>query len=202
MSIDLTVTDPPYFLPARHYSARSKWPRNMADLSILEGFFREVFIELRRIIKREGGIVVFCDGQSYPVFYSLLYPHWDRLIDVVWDKNELGMGTGFRRQHEWILVGWQSTSSMNGWESTVLREPRVRNDRIHPTEKPVPLLRRLIRLLSNHGDLVLDPFCGSGATGEAAIAEGRQFRGIELDAAYADRARKRTQQIQEPLTGI
>lgn len=189
MSIDLTLTDPPYFLPAQHYSARSRWPRSMADLSILEHFFRDVFAEIRRVSKPAAPIAVFCDGQSYPVFYSLLYPHWDRLIDVVWDKEEVGMGSGVRRQHEWIVIGSQAGWSMNGWERSVLRERRVGAKRSHPAEKPVTLLRRLVRLLSPCGGLVLDPFAGSASTGEAATAEGRTFHGIELDSAYATMAR-------------
>ena len=171
MSVDLTLTDPPYFLPAQHYSARSRWPRSMADISVLEHFYRDVFAEIRRVSRPEAPIAVFCDGQSYPVFFSLLYPHWDRLIDVVWDKNELGMGSGVRRQHEWVLIGWQG-GRMNGWEPSVLRVRRVGQSRVHPAEKPVALLGRLIRLLSPADGLVLDPFAGSASTGEAAIAEG------------------------------
>lgn len=189
MSVDAVITDPPYFLPAQHYSARAKWPRSMADISVLEHFFRDVFAECRRVLKPEGAIVVFCDGQSYPVFYSLMYPHWDRLIDVVWDKDEIGMGAGIRRQHEWMLIGW-SGGEMNGWERSVWREPRV-SGRTHPAEKPVPVLRRLIKLLVPERGFVLDPFCGSASTGEAAFAEGREFKGIELDPAYAAKARTR-----------
>lgn len=187
MSVDITVTDPPYFLPAQHYSARSKWPRSMADLSILEHFYRDVFAEVRRVSKPTAPVVVFCDGQSYPVFYSLLYPLWDRLIDVCWDKEELGMGSGVRRQHEWILIGWPG-GEMCEWIPSVLRERRVGISRVHPAEKPVPLLRRLIRLLAPPGGMVLDPFAGSASTGQAAFAEGREFTGIELDGAYAKRA--------------
>ena len=189
MSVDLTLTDPPYFLPAQHYSARSRWPRSMADISVLEHFYRDVFAEIRRVSRPEAPIAVFCDGQSYPVFFSLLYPHWDRLIDVVWDKNELGMGSGVRRQHEWVLIGWQG-GRMNGWEPSVLRVRRVGQSRVHPAEKPVALLGRLIRLLSPADGLVLDPFAGSASTGEAAIAEGRRFQGVELDPAYAAAGQK------------
>ena len=200
MSVDAIVTDPPYFLPAQHYSARSRWPRSMADISILEHFFRDVFAECRRVTKPEAPIVVFCDGQSYPVFFSLLYPHWDRLIDVVWDKDELGMGSGIRRQHEWVLIGWPG-GEMNGWEPSVFRERRVGVERVHPAEKPVALLRRLIRLLVPTGGVVVDPFSGSGSTGEAAFAERRSFRGFELDHAYAANAVQRAPSVQDSMFG-
>ena len=61
----------------------------------------------------------------------------------------------------------------------------------HPTVKPVALMRWLVRLVTQPGDLVLDPFTGSGTTGIACMLEGRRFVGIEMDPAYAEIARKR-----------
>jgi len=62
---------------------------------------------------------------------------------------------------------------------------------LHPTQKPLELLRWLIRTYSHAGQRVLDPFMGSGSTGEAALLEGRQFTGIEMDAQYFALAEKR-----------
>ena len=63
--------------------------------------------------------------------------------------------------------------------------------REHPTQKPVDLMRYLIRTYTNAGETVLDFTAGSGSTGVAAILEGRRFIGIELDPAYAEIARRR-----------
>ena len=63
--------------------------------------------------------------------------------------------------------------------------------RLHPTEKPVPLLRYLVKLLSNPGDLILDPFAGSGSTGEAAETAGRNAVLVERDSEYFDKASTR-----------
>jgi DNA modification methylase len=60
-----------------------------------------------------------------------------------------------------------------------------------PTQLPVAMLRRIVAVASNPGDLVLDPFCGSGSTGAAAIALGRRFIGIEKNPDYAARAARR-----------
>lgn len=57
-------------------------------------------------------------------------------------------------------------------------------DRAHPQQKPVPLLRWLIRTYSNAGDLVTDPYAGSGSTGAAAVAEGRLFRGWDVSPRF------------------
>lgn len=70
------------------------------------------------------------------------------------------------------------------------RRARKTADR-HPTEKPLSLMREIVALFSNPGDLVLDPFMGSGTTGVACIEEGRRFIGIERDPAFFDMARAR-----------
>lgn len=66
---------------------------------------------------------------------------------------------------------------------------------LHPTQKPVPLFAYLLRTYSNEGDLVLDPFMGSGTTGVAAVKEGRRFVGIEREPAYFDAACKRISEV-------
>jgi site-specific DNA-methyltransferase (adenine-specific) len=60
----------------------------------------------------------------------------------------------------------------------------------HPTQKPLALLDRIVRLTSKPGDLVVDPFCGSATTGVAAIQNGRKFIGIDQEAEYLDRIAK------------
>lgn len=78
-----------------------------------------------------------------------------------------------------------------------------KNDRgdgnTHPTVKPTDLMRYLCRLVTPPGGLVLDPFAGSGSTGKAAIAEGFQFTGIELDPIYAAIAEARIKAVQPGL---
>ena len=67
----------------------------------------------------------------------------------------------------------------------------------HPTQKPLALLQKLVKSYSNVGDVVLDPFAGSGSTGVAAILEGRKFIGMELDAEYHAVAFHRLKEAQE-----
>jgi site-specific DNA-methyltransferase (adenine-specific) len=62
---------------------------------------------------------------------------------------------------------------------------------LHPTEKPVSLMRELISLFSNFGETILDPFMGSGTTGVAAVKLGRKFIGIEIEPKYFDIACRR-----------
>jgi site-specific DNA-methyltransferase (adenine-specific) len=69
----------------------------------------------------------------------------------------------------------------------------------HPTQKPVELLDRIIRCSSNPGDLVLDPFCGSGSTGIAALGNQRSFIGIDVDIAHLELAKRRAKEWKSVL---
>ena len=73
--------------------------------------------------------------------------------------------------------------------------PSVRANDDHEAKFPVELPRRVIALLTNPGDIVLDPFMGSGTTAEAAIIEGRRYIGIEKSAEYVELARKRARAV-------
>ncbi|MEG1842395.1 MAG: site-specific DNA-methyltransferase, partial [Alistipes sp.] len=79
-------------------------------------------------------------------------------------------------------VAQSMTSGMN--EKTIIKQPRDHYATIHPTQKPVRLLERLLALTTKEGDVVLDPFAGSFSTGEACINTGRKFIGIEIDDEY------------------
>lgn len=69
--------------------------------------------------------------------------------------------------------------------------PVEHTDRVHGTQKPLPLLLRMVEQFTDPGDLVLDTHCGSGTTGVACLRLGRRFVGIERDAAMAETARER-----------
>lgn len=69
--------------------------------------------------------------------------------------------------------------------------PIERSDRVHPTQKPLALILRLVEQFTDPGDVVLDPFCGSGTTGVACLRLGRRFVGVERDPRYAALAHER-----------
>ena len=184
--VDAVVTDPPYFLPARHYSTRKEFPRSLCDLSILEHFFRDVFAEIARITKPTGVWYVFCDGQSYPVFFALAYRHARRSVPLVWDKQVAINGYSWRHQHELILFSeMENAPAVPTGDGDILTCRAVPvDDRDHPAQKPIDLLSRLIRKSTQPQSVILDPFAGSCSTGVACIREGRSFIGIEREPAY------------------
>jgi site-specific DNA-methyltransferase (adenine-specific) len=75
-----------------------------------------------------------------------------------------------------------------------------RREWLHTTQKPLPLMLELVELFTDPGDLVLDPFCGSGTTGVACLRLGRRFIGVEKDATYAAVARERLEAEARGLT--
>lgn len=84
-------------------------------------------------------------------------------------------------------------------ESSIISVVKNTYKSIHPTEKPVRLLERLISLVSDKGDIILDPFCGSGSTCDAAKNIGRHFIGVEIDAEYFTGAYNRMVSLFQPL---
>lgn len=84
-------------------------------------------------------------------------------------------------------------------EKSIISINRHAKNKYHPTEKPVRLMERLLKVSSDKGGIVLDPFMGSGATGLAALQNGRQFIGFEIDDEYFKTASKRLSTYQAKL---
>ena len=211
-SVDAIVTDPPYcsggFSEAQKKSAthqglrsetisegKAKW--FTSDAMTTSGFLflmRSVANQALRTLVDGGSLLCFCDWRMYPMLSGALESSGLRLQNmVVWDKGNAGLGRGFRPQHELIVhltKGVGSYSSNRG--SNVYNAKRVTaSHRDHPTQKPVALLRELVDVCCPEGGVVLDPFCGSGSTGVAAVEAGRRFIGIEREAEYVEIAKAR-----------
>jgi DNA modification methylase len=132
----------------------------------------------------------------------------------VWNKSNGGMGTFYRSKHELVFVwklgtaphlnnfelGQHGRNRTNVWDYAgvnTFRSDRMDELQMHPTVKPVALVADAIKDCSKQGDIVLDPFCGSGTILIAAERTGRKARALEIDPAYVDVAIRRW----EALTG-
>jgi site-specific DNA-methyltransferase (adenine-specific) len=199
-SIDLVLTDPPYFLPAKHYETRRLFKRNFGDLAILENFFRVVWEQFDRVLKEDGLLYIFCDGQSYPLFYYYSYFITRTVRPLIWDKKVSFNGYYWRHQHEIILFGVRAEKKkIPTGKGDILRFDAVKVDkRQHPAEKPLDLIKELLSLTTKN-DLVLDPFMGSGTTLVACKELGRQGIGIEINKEYCDIAVRRIKSTIRPL---
>lgn len=190
-AVGAVVTDPPFFTPAVHYQSRVKHQRSWGDMSILEAWWGSICTDLSRLCPK-GHVFVFCNGESYPAFYKAMFPKWEKLKCMVWDKGHVGLGRIFRNQHELII--WARSEGHYVTDDGKLRadvlcaKATPSADREHPVEKPTSLLTQLVEPTQG---VVFDPFMGSGSTGEATAQLGRKFIGIEIDRRYFDMACKR-----------
>ena len=191
-SVPLVVTDPPYFTPpAQFVSGRSHHRRSLANLSLLEHFYRDWFAALIPKLRSDASLYIFCDGQSYPLYYTYLYGYVKALRPLVWDRGTAINGYSWRCQAQYILFAQMPDApAVKTGDGDILRHKSVPvHLRRHPAEKPQDLLQRLVLKSSQPGDLVLDCYAGSGSTGQACISTGRSFLGFELDyGAYVDAA--------------
>jgi site-specific DNA-methyltransferase (adenine-specific) len=196
--IDCVITDPPFFMPATHYQSRTKWQRTWADTSILKGYWQRVVSMIAPRLNTTGHWLTFCNHESYPVFYPVFYGYFDFLKLLVWDKGHVGLGRVWRNQHELIIAArWDSSEFVEDGRlrSDVLKyKATPPSERQHPVEKPDNLLQDLLLPTTKPGQLVLDPFAGSGSTLSAAKAIGRRAIGIEQEEHYCRVAANRMSQ--------
>lgn len=136
------------------------------------------------------------------------------VAELIWDKIIPGPpGPGcWQYQHEYIQffvkqaipsarISGRGNMAARIRRGSILRYKRVNGAgiKLHPTEKPVALLQELVESSSRHGEVVLDPFMGSGSTLVAALIEGRRAIGIEIEEKYCEIAVKRLAQAVLPL---
>jgi len=162
----------------------------------------------------DGSIHYTCmDWRHMQEMLAAGYNVYTELKNVcVWNKSNGGMGTFYRSKHELVFV-WKSGTAphlnnfelgqhgrnrTNVWDYAgvnTFRSGRMDELQMHPTVKPVALVVDAIKDCSKQGDIVLDPFCGSGTIIVAAERTGRKARALEIDAAYVDVAIRRWEQL-------
>lgn len=121
----------------------------------------------------------------------------------VWEKNNATPNKYYMQNGEFILMlSKRPARNINNLgDKTIFRVPNIIGNKLHPTQKPVELMKRLIRNSTNENEVVLDLFMGSGSTGVAAMHENRKFIGIEKEQDYFEIAKNRIESAlkKEPL---
>ncbi len=208
--VDAIVTDPPYCsggvseasrTAAKGQGLRSDTIRKLGwfvgdnmGTAGLSSLLRSMAIRGLHILNPEGSMLVFCDWRMVPMLAPAIESAGLRYQNmVVWDKGQMGLGAGFRAQHEIILhYTAGSPKYHNLGTPNIIKSKRVATaDREHQTQKPTDLMARLIGVAAPLDGLVLDPFMGSGSTGCAAVEHGRNFIGIERSAEHFETACER-----------
>lgn len=192
---DMVFTDPPYNVNYAN-SAKDKLRgkhRPILNDALGEGFYDFLFDALALIMAHtRGAIYVAMSSSELDTLQSAFRAaggHWSTFI--IWAKNTFTLGrSDYQRQYEPILYGWPEGATRH-WcgdrdQGDVWQIKKPAKNDLHPTMKPVELVERAIRNSSRPGDVVLDPFGGSGTTLIAAEKCGRIARLIELDPKYVD----------------
>ncbi len=194
-AVDMVFTDPPYNV---NYANSAKDKLRGKDRAILndnlgDGFHAFLQAALTPMVAHcRGAIYVAMSSSELDTLQSAFRAaggKWSTFI--IWAKNTFTLGRAdYQRQYEPILYGWPEGGERH-WcgdrdQGDVWQIKKPQKNDLHPTMKPVELVERALRNSSRRGNVVLDPFGGSGTTLIAADKSGRIARLIELDPKYAD----------------
>lgn len=209
-SIDLILTDPPYNL-GQHSTGniplpgRSAMNNDVAEWDMVDFNPEEWAEEFIRILKPTGNLFIFTSYNQIGRWYNCLDHRFDTSNFMIWHKTNPApkiYKAGFLNSCEMIFTCWNkkhtwnfiSQAEMHNFlESPICMKPERLANPKHPTQKPIAILKKMIDIASNEGDIVFDPFMGVGSTGVAALNLNRRFIGVELDSNYFDAAKKRVE---------
>lgn len=223
--VDLVVSDPPYGIDGvvgdgrgaygrTHLSSggagaavitRSNDDRRIhsdKDLRVVN----ETFTLVRKQMSKNAWVALFYSCRITPKFFRdmSMFREDEYFGEIIWDKRTPGMGTQIRYRHENVAV-WRigspqpMTDCMSTVEYAALRGDKRSEGSSHPHEKPHKVMLNVVAPFP--GKMVLDPFCGTGSTGAAAVELKRGFIGIELSPKYFEIAlRKIEKALAQPVS--
>lgn len=220
-SIDLIITDPPYNL-GKNYG--NNHDSKAFDDYIL--FTKSWLSQAKRVLKPTGTIYVFMGVRFISYLYTILEQDLGFLFNswVVWHYTQgIGKTKGFSPRHDDILVFnkskefifnlddirvpqkyYRARNNMRGanpsdvWQFSHVHYCNA-NRQNHPTQKPEGLIERMVLASSNEGDLILDPFAGSGTTLRVCQQLNRNAVGFELNPEYVELTKNR---LNQPFNGF
>jgi site-specific DNA-methyltransferase (adenine-specific) len=187
-SVDLVVTDPAYESLEKHRAIGTTTRLTHSKSSSNNWFtvfpnvrFGELFDEVYRVLRRNTHFYLYCDAETMfvarPEAERAGFRFWKPLV---WDKKSIGMGYHYRARYEFILFFEKGKRRLNDLGvADVISVPRIH--RGYPAEKPPAVSEILISQSTEPGQLVVDPFMGSGSVGVAALSLGRRFLGTDIN---------------------
>lgn len=204
-SVDLILTDPPYNI-AKYSTGNINLPgrealnNDIAHWDMVNIEPKELLEDFKRILKPNGNIFVFTSYNQIGKWHEAFDSEFDTFQFFIWHKTNPApkiYKNGFLNSCEMIICMWNKRHTWNFtkqnemhnfFESSICMRPERLSDPKHPAQKPVKLLKHIINIASNKGDVVFDPFMGVGSTGVAALELGRKFGGCEIDEIYFNAA--------------
>lgn len=199
-SIDLIVTDPPYCFSKHNgklergenekcHSKTSLYNYNddSGECRIKEQFRREDiyrWLDMTTRLMKKMNAYVFCCEDQIPAYAEWAVSNGYKFAILIWEKS-LGIinKKRYAQNAEFIIRIYDLGTALNSVDNSEMYSRIIQAQSLHkkltPTQKPISIMERFIRLSSREGDVVLDPFLGSGTTAVAAKRLGRKYIGIE-----------------------
>jgi len=184
-SVDILYTDPPY-IPPQHSSTLTKYKKSLSEMGILENFYKRFIEKVDRVLKDDGIIIIYCNCDSYPMFYIHLYPYVKKMRCFIWDKISCSLGYTFRHQHEMVICGERmNMKCIKCGTGDIFKYKVVKaKEKDHPAEKPIDIHKHILQNIIGENRVVLDPFMGTGSIGMACKELDCDYIGIELEPEY------------------
>lgn len=205
-SVDLCVTDPPYRTISGGHPENTNRPTGILEANDGKIFeyndidHREWMRQVYRVLKPNADFYCMTNLLNLFKLKEIAESVGFKLHNLlVWEKNNLTPNRWYMKNCEFTLYFYKGKAKqINEPASPMVHrfENKIGN-KLHPTEKPVPLMTFYIKNSSQPNDLVLDPFMGAGSTGVAALMLGRQFFGCEIDSKYYNIAKERIEKCQK-----
>ena len=193
-SIDLLVTDPPYKIIT---GGDSNGKNSVRPKGILSGNrelmkfipkFDEWLPECFRVLKEGTHAYIMINSTNFLEIANSIEKAGFKIHNIlVWKKNNCTPSQFYMKNCEYVIFcrkGKAKYINNMGDSKTVHDFNNIIGNKVHPTEKPVELMRYYIENSSKENDVVLDPFMGSGSTGVACLKSNRKFVGFEIDENY------------------
>lgn len=196
-SVDMVVTDPPYKLVAGGKTsgntsgifAPSKASRSGKMFQSNSIKFSDWSSDTFRILKDGGHCYIMVNDRNMQEMLNAFTAVGFKVLNILfWDKGNVTPNKWYMKAGEFVILfrKGKAININNMGDSTILRFKNSIGNKVHPTEKPVDLMQRLIENSSNIGDVILDPFVGGGSSMVACVNTGRNYIGFELDKGYYD----------------
>ena len=224
-SVDVIVSDPPYFLSNGGISCRNgnmvsvdkgEWDK-LPENYTLEEFYNEFLTQAKRILKDNGTIWLFGTMHNiYTLGYLLTKSEFKIMNNITWQKTNPAPNLScrmFTHSTETILWAKQNKDSKHFfnydlmrslnmgkqmkdvWTTSTTKKSEKKHGK-HPTQKPLEIMERIILASSQEGDTVMDCFSGSGTTLVAGYSLNRNMIGIEIEPEYNDICIKRLKELE------
>jgi DNA modification methylase len=195
-SVDLVFADPPYNVGLKYATHDDK-----QDKQAYRDWCAEWFAECKRIARYS--VVITPAIVNVPMWLGAIEPtHYL----IAWTKqnncsrNYIGKTSGFQTWEPILVYGKAKRCVLR--DSVDVPISRQKDAAGHPCPKPLKLLRWIVTSFTERGDMIFDPFTGSGTTGVASLMEGRNFIGTELDPGYFAIAQRRLENVQPALMEV